>query len=204
LRVFLAIVLLVIFSGCISYQSEEGITEGDESPTDEVNPTEQWIQKEEEAIMKQISISSDTFENGSTMPVEYTCDGEDHSPALLWDTVPAGTRSIALIVDDPDAPGKTFVHWVIYNIPANSTGLPAAMPKDSSLNDGSLQGKNDFDKIGYNGPCPPPGKPHRYFFKVYAIDTTLSLLSGATKSQVEAAMSGHILAQGEMIGKYGR
>jgi len=186
LKVYFVILLLALFSGCISDEPEqETRTRG-------------------EIIMKQISISSDAFKAGTSLPVEYTCDGEDHSPALLWDTVPAGTRSIALIVDDPDAPGKTFVHWVIYNIPANSTGLPAAMPKDSSLNDGSLQGKNDFSRIGYNGPCPPPGKPHRYFFKVYAIDTVLDLESGATKSQLEVAMSGHILAQGEMIGKYGR
>ena len=110
----------------------------------------------------------------------------------------------SLIVDDPDAPGKTFVHWVIYNIPANSSALPLGVPKDKSLDDGSLQGMNDFDRIGYNGPCPPLGNPHRYFFKVYALDTKLSLKSGATRSQLEVAMSGHILAQGEMIGKYGR
>jgi len=154
--------------------------------------------------MKQISISSDAFEDGGSLPVEYTCDGEDRSPALIWDTVPAGTQSIALIVDDPDAPGKTWVHWVICNMPANSTGLLGAVPKNKTLDDGSLQGKNDFGRIGYNGPCPPPGKPHKYFFKVYALDTTLSLKSGATKSQLEAAMSGHILAQGEIVGKYGR
>ena len=165
---------------------------------------EQETQTDEETLMEQISISSDAFKDGNSLPVEQTCDGDDRSPALLWDTVPAGTRSIALIVDDPDAPGKTWVHWVIYNILANSTGLPPGVPKNKTLDDGSLQGKNDFGKIGYNGPCPPPGKPHRYFFKVYALDTTLSLKSGATKSQLAAAMSGHILAQGEMIGKYGR
>jgi len=116
--------------------------------------------------MEQISISSDAFKDGSSLPVEHTCDGEDRSPALSWDTVPAGTRSISFIVDDPDAPGKTFVHWVIYNIPADSSGLLLGVPKDKSLDDGSLQGMNDFDRIGYNGPCLPPGKPHRYFFKV--------------------------------------
>ena len=204
MRVFLVIVLLVLFSGCISDQSEEVTTAGDESPIDEEIPTEQWTQKEEEAIMKQIPIFSDAFEDGSNIPVDYTCDGDDRSPPLSWEELPHGTRSIALIVDDPDAPGGTWVHWVIYNIPADSTGLPVAMPKNKNLDDSSLQGMNDFGKIGYNGPCPPPGKPHRYFFKVYALDTTLSLTSGATKSQVEAAMSGHILAQGEMIGKYGR
>jgi Raf kinase inhibitor-like YbhB/YbcL family protein len=107
-------------------------------------------------------------------------------------------------MDDPDAPGKTWVHWVIYNIPASRNGLPSGVAKNNTLDDGSLQGKNDFGKIGYGGPCPPAGKPHRYVFKVYALDTTLSLKSGATKARLEAAMSGHILAQGEMIGEYGR
>ena len=154
--------------------------------------------------MEQISISPDAFNDGTSLPVEHTCDGEDHSPALSWDGIPAGTQSIALIVDDPDAPGKTWVHWVIYNIPDNSTGLPPGVPGNETLDDGSLQGKNDFGRIGYNGPCPPPGKPHRYFFKIYALDTTLSLKSGATKSKLEAAMSGHILTQGEIVGTYGR
>jgi len=176
LKIFLIITLLVLFTGCISDQPE------------------QETQTEEETMMEQISISSDAFKAGTSLPVEHTCDGEDRSPALSWDTIPAGTQSIALIVDDPDAPGKT----------CNSSGLPLDVPRNETLDDGSLQGKNDFGRIGYNGPCPPPGKPHRYFFKVYALDTTLSLKSGATKSQLEAAMSGHILAQGEMIGKYER
>jgi Raf kinase inhibitor-like YbhB/YbcL family protein len=133
----------------------------------------------EETLIKQISISSDTFNDGSTLPVEHTCDGEDRSPPLSWENVPAGTRSIALIADDPDAPGKTWVHWVIYNIPGNSTGLPPGVPKNKTLDNGSLQGKNDFGRIGYNGPCPPPGKAHRYFFKVYALATKLSLAAAA-------------------------
>jgi len=216
LRVFLVIALLVSLSGCISDQPGDRKMAGDEipvnnmtivgdsNPTEKENPAEQWTQKEEEAIMKQISIFSDAFENGSTMPVDYTCDGDDRSPALSWEGLPEGTRSIALIMDDPDAPGRTFVHWVIYNIPADSTGLPAAMPGNTTLDDGSLQGKNDFGRTGYNGPCPPPGKPHRYFFKVYALDTSLNLKSGVTRSQLESAMKGHILAQGEMIGKFER
>ncbi|MBC2706256.1 MAG: YbhB/YbcL family Raf kinase inhibitor-like protein [ANME-2 cluster archaeon] len=116
---------------------------------------------------------------------------------------PECTQFPLLIADDPDAPGKTWVHWVIYNIPASSTGLPAAVLKNKTLNDVSLQDKNDFGRTCYNSSCPPPGKPHRYFFKVCALDTTLSLKSGATKSLLEAAMSGHILAQGDMVGKYG-
>jgi Raf kinase inhibitor-like YbhB/YbcL family protein len=186
MRIFLILVLLVLISGCIASEPDE----------------ETLV--EEDINMDAISISSDVFENGGMLSSEYTCDGNDVSPDLSWDTIPAGTRSIALIVDDPDSPGKTWVLWVIYNIPASSTGLPGAVPKNKTLDDGSLQGQNDFGRIGYNGPCPPPGKLHRYFFKVYALDTALSLKSGATKSQLEAAMSGHILAQGEMIGKYGR
>lgn len=186
MRVLLAMVLLVLFSGCITSQPEQ----------------EALI--EEDTGMETISLSSNVFEDGDTLAATYTCDGEDISPDLSWDTVPAGTKSIALVMDDPDAPGKTWVHWVIYNIPANRTGLPGGVPKNKSLNDRSLQGKNDFGRIGYNGPCPPPGKPHRYFFKLYALDTILNLKSGAAKSQLESAMSGHVLAQGEMIGKYGR
>ncbi len=186
MRIFLILVLLVLISGCIASE-----------------PDEETLIKED-VNMDVISISSDVFENGGMLSSEYTCDSSDVSPELSWDTVPAGTQSISLIVDDPDAPGQTWVHWIIYNMPADSTGLPAAVPKNKTLDDGSLQGKNGFGKIGYNGPCPPPGKPHRYFFKVYALDTTLGLKSGATKSQLEAAMSGHILAQGEIVGKYGR
>ncbi|MBC2697377.1 MAG: YbhB/YbcL family Raf kinase inhibitor-like protein [ANME-2 cluster archaeon] len=107
--------------------------------------------------MKQISISSDAFKAGTSIPVKHTCDGEDRSPAFTWNTVPAGTQSIALIVDDPDAPGKTWVHCVIYNMPAGSSELPAAVPKNKTLDDDVLQGTNDFGRIGYNGPCPLPG-----------------------------------------------
>lgn len=204
MRVFLVIALLVLFSGCISNQPEEGTTAGDERPADKETPDEQWTRQEEEAIMKQISIFSDAFEDGGSMPVDYTCEGDNRSPALSWKGLPEGTQSITLIADDPDAPSRTFVHWVIYNIPADSKGLAGAVPRNSTLDDGSLQGKNDFGKTGYNGPCPPPGKPHRFFFRIYALDTRLNLKSGVTRSQVEAAMSGHILAQGEMIGKFGR
>lgn len=203
MRVFLVIALLVLVSGCISDQPEEGTTAGDEDPTDEETPDEQWTQQEE-VIMKQISIFSDAFEDGGSMPVDYTCEGDNRSPALSWKGLPEGTESITLIADDPDAPSRTFVHWVIYNIPANSKGLAGSVPRNSVLDDGSLQGKNDFGKTGYNGPCPPPGKPHRFFFRIFALDTRLNLKSGVTGSQVEAAMSGHILARGEMIGKFGR
>ena len=180
LRFFLVVILLVALSGCISQE------------------------KKEEVIMEKISISSNAFEDGGSIPTEYTCEGQDYSPALSWGKVPSGTKTVALIVDDPDAPIGTFTHWLIYNIPADKHKLPERVDKKESLADGSLQGVNDFRKIGYNGPCPPPGKPHRYYFKIYALDKRLDLAGGATRSQLEKAMEGHILAKGETMGSYGR
>jgi hypothetical protein len=149
-------------------------------------------------------ITSTAFSSGGMIPKNYTCDGPDLSPPLAWKDPPAGTQSFALIADDPDAPAGTWVHWVIYNIPSTTKELPEGLPKSEKLPDGTMQGRNDFRKTGYGGPCPPPGKPHRYFFKLYAVDTKLSLKPGATKAELESAMKGHTLAQTEIIGKYGR
>ncbi len=149
-------------------------------------------------------IASTAFSNGGTIAKNYTCDGSDVSPSLSWKDAPAGAQSFALIADDPDAPAGTWVHWVAYNLPGNAKELPEGVKKEEQLLDGTQQGRNDFRKIGYNGPCPPPGKPHRYFFKLYALNAKLTLKSGATKNDVEAAMKGHILAQAELMGKYGR
>ncbi len=151
-----------------------------------------------------ISISAEAFKDGGNIPAVYTCDGRNISPALTWSGIPAGTKSIALIVDDPDASRGTFVHWVLFNIPPDARGLPEAVPENQTLKDGSRQGNTSYGEAGYGGPCPPPGKPHRYYFKVYALDTKLDLPAGATKADVEKAMDGHILAKGELIGKYGR
>lgn len=159
---------------------------------------------EEVSTMQNISISTGAFRAGEAIPAEYTCDGKNVSPELSWDPIPAGAKSIALIMDDPDAPRGTFVHWVLYDIPANTQKLPKGVPKNETLADGSRQGMTDFGRPGYGGPCPPPGKPHRYYFKIYALDTKLNLPSGATKADVERAMKGRILAQGELMGKYGR
>src|SRR5205807_8239545 len=150
------------------------------------------------------SLTSAAFTEGSAVPPRYTCDGADVSPPLAWSDAPPGTASFALIADDPDAPAGTWVHWVLYNLPANATELPEGVKKQEQLPDGTLQGRNDFRKVGYNGPCPPPGKPHRYFFKLYALNAKLTLKAGATKNDVESAMKGHILAQTELMGKYGR
>ena len=149
-------------------------------------------------------LTTTAFSAGEAIPKKFTCDGPDVSPKLSWGDPPAKTQSFTLIMDDPDAPGGTWVHWVLYDIPADAKELPEGVPKQEQLAGGARQGRNDFGKIGYGGPCPPPGKPHRYFFKLYALDSKLNLKSGATKAEIERTMKGHILAQAELIGRYGR
>lgn len=150
------------------------------------------------------ALRSPDFADGANIPRAFTCEGEDRSPALEWSDVPPGTKTFALIADDPDAPAGTWVHWVIYNIPGSARSLASGMERKEQLGDGSRQGRNDFRKVGYNGPCPPPGKAHRYFFKLYALSTELKLASGASKSDVERAMEAHILARAEWKGRYQR
>jgi len=151
----------------------------------------------------EIKINSPAFEDGGMIPSKFTCDGPDVSPALEWESVPENAKTLAIICDDPDAPMGTWVHWVIFNIPAGLGGLEEDVPADEVLPSGAIQGKNDFRRIGYGGPCPPSGT-HRYFFKICALDTELDLKPGATKSQVLEAMESHILAQGELMGRYSR
>lgn len=150
------------------------------------------------------TISSPSFSSGGAIPAKFTCSGADLSPELKWNDPPTGTKSFALLADDPDAPAGNWNHWTIWNLPANLSSLPQGFSKDARLSDGTEQGKNDFHKTGYNGPCPPPGKPHRYYFKVFALDTTLNLKAGAMKRDLESAMKGHILAQAEWMGRFGR
>ena len=150
-----------------------------------------------------IKITSPVFKDGGMIPPKYTCDGENISPPINWGNKPAGTKSIALICDDPDAPSDTWVHWVIYNIPPDTDGLDADVPNDMVLADGTYHGKNDWDKMGYGGPCPPSGI-HRYFFKIFALDTKLELEPGATKQELLKAMQGHILSENSLTGKYKR
>ena len=157
---------------------------------------------EGEKIME-MTVTSTAFEEGSMIPRKYTCDGEDVSPPLAWSAVPEGTKSLALISDDPDAPVGTWVHWVLFNIPSDVTELPEGVPSDQKLENGSCHGITDFRRPGYGGPC-PPGGTHRYYFKVYALDAVLDLEPGATKAQLLAAMEGHILAEGQLMGKYTR
>jgi Raf kinase inhibitor-like YbhB/YbcL family protein len=150
-----------------------------------------------------LTLSSSSLQDGR-VPKEFTCDGEDKSPLLDWTAAPSGTKTFALTVTDPDAPGGIFTHWVIYNLPANTAGLPEGVPKRGQLANGSRQGKTDFGKIGYGGPCPPAGKPRRYVFSLYAMDTSVDVPAGAPRSQVESAMQGHVLARGELTARSGR
>lgn len=162
---------------------------------------ENLIAKEIEPM--KIVIKSTAFNEGEMIPSKYTCDGSDISPPLSWSNFPDKTGSFALISDDPDAPMGTWVHWVLYDIPANVTNLEENVPSKKTLENNSKQGTNDFGKIGYGGPCPPSGT-HRYYFKLYALDKDLNLKPGATKTQLLKAMDGHILAEGQLIGKYKR
>ncbi len=145
-----------------------------------------------------LKVTSPTFGEGETIPAKYTCDERDLSPQLDWNSVPQGTQSLALIVDDPDAPVGTWVHWVLFDLPPDLVSLPEGASGTGT------QGTNSFKKLTYGGPCPPTGSPHRYYFKLYALDTLLNLEEGASKAELEKAMQGHILAQGQLMGKYGR
>ena len=149
-------------------------------------------------------LKSQAFTTSGTIPIKHTCDGSDLSPPLEWYGVPEGTMTFTLIVDDPDAPVGTWVHWVLYNLPRDIQKLPEGVPANETIEQGASQGVNDFRKIGYGGPCPPPGKPHRYFFKLYALDKKVGLGARATKKELIKTMEGHILGQAELIGKYGR
>jgi Raf kinase inhibitor-like YbhB/YbcL family protein len=149
-------------------------------------------------------LSTTAFSSGGPIPKKFTCDGPDVSPALTWNEPPAGTQAFALIMDDPDAPVGTWVHWVLYDLPASERGLPEGVPKEAEVPSGARQGRNDFRKIGYGGPCPPAGSTHRYFFKLYALSSTTQLNSGATKADLEGAIKGHVLAQAELVGRYNR
>lgn len=150
-----------------------------------------------------IRVSSPAFQDGGPIPQKYACDGDNISPPLSWQAVPEGTKSLALIVDDPDAPGGNFVHWVVYDLPADLDGLPEDLPRDKAFPVGGEQGINSTDEIGYMGPCPPSGT-HRYFFKLYALDERTNLPAGETKARLLDAMEGHTLGQGQLMGRYKR
>ncbi len=163
----------------------------------------QQVVETQGGVEMRIQVESAAFTEGGMIPKKYTCDGQDISPPLSWSGAPEGTKSLALISDDPDAPVGTWVHWVMYDIPADVSGLPENVPPNEKLENGAVQGTSSFGRIGYGGPC-PPGGTHRYYFKLYALDTMLNLSPGAKKEAVLEAMEGHILAQGELMGRYKR
>ena len=149
-----------------------------------------------------LQLTSTAVEEGQPIPLDHSGEGRDMSPLLKWTDPPAGTRSLVLICEDPDAPHGTFTHWVIFNIPAESRELPEGMMHREGLANGTRQGRNDFGKLGYNGPKPPEGKPHRYFFKLFALDRVLNELAGETREHVVDAMRGHILAEAQLMGTF--
>lgn len=151
-----------------------------------------------------LRINSPAFGHEETIPDKYTCKGEDLSPPLEWGGMPEGTESLVLICDDPDAPAGTFDHWLLFNIPPNKKGLPEGISNEDEQEDGSMHGKNSFGRNDYGGPCPPPGKPHRYFFKLYALDKKLWAPPGSDKDLLQDEMEGHVLDSVEMIGMFGR
>jgi Raf kinase inhibitor-like YbhB/YbcL family protein len=191
LVVLLLVCLTLVMGGCGSSSA----------PTS--TPLPEAPSAAQEAKTPPLKLTSTAFAPGQPIPAKYTCDGEDISPPLDWQDPPEDAKSFALIVDDPDAPGGTWVHWVLYNLPAESRNLPGAVPPDAAMADGGENGKNSWKRLGYGGPC-PPGGTHRYIFKLYALDTVLELNDGPGKDQLAQAMEGHILAQTDLMGIYAR
>jgi Raf kinase inhibitor-like YbhB/YbcL family protein len=161
-------------------------------------------EQEKGASAMALTIKSGVFENGATIPKKYTCDSTNVSPPLSWSGAPEGTKSFALICDDPDAPMGTWVHWVLWGLPPDTMALLEGVPAETTLAIGARQGLNSGSRVGYSGPCPPPGKPHRYFFKLYALDAMLTVPANANKAALEKAMKDHILAEAQVMGRYGR
>ena len=154
--------------------------------------------------MAALALESSRLNPGDDVPRRFTCDGEDVSPPLEWGTPPEGTQSFCLVAEDPDAPGGTFIHWLLYDLPANTRALPENLPKRGQLPNGARQGRNGFGRTGYGGPCPPPGPAHRYFCRLYALDKKTNLSAGANRAEMDRAMKGHILAQADLMGRYKR
>jgi Raf kinase inhibitor-like YbhB/YbcL family protein len=188
IRVIVGAVLIAILTGCRT-------AGGEPLPAPSITSLE--------APMA-FSLQSSAFAPGAAIPRQNTCDGADQSPPLVWSGTPAGAQSLALIVEDPDAPGGTFIHWVIFNLPPAPSELPAGVSKTTDLTSGARQGRNDFRRVGYGGPCPPRGPAHHYHFLLFALDQLLNVTPGASAAELRAAMQGHVLAQTELIGTYGR
>ena len=195
LALLTCLLFLVFVAGCDSRQTDSQSKEAPEMAQEDVMSGQQTDAS--------FVLTSSAFAQGESIPAQYSCDDADISPPLAWSGAPAGVESFALVMDDPDAPARVWVHWVIFNIPASVTGLPEAVPAQARLADGSIQGTNSWQRSGYGGPCPPGGQ-HRYFFKLYALDSGLALDSAATKSDLLNALKGRVLAQTELMGVYRR
>lgn len=193
-RLFVPIALslaLLLVSGCARITSSSATTPPSEMTGEGVE-------------LATLDLTSQAFASQEAIPERLTCDGEDISPPLSWSAPPDGSQSFVLIMDDPDAPMGTWVHWVLFNIPADRRALPENIPAEDQLSDGSLHGSNSWRRSDYGGPCPPSGSTHRYVFKLYALGTKLDLGASATKQQVLDAMDGHVMAYGELVGTYSR
>jgi Raf kinase inhibitor-like YbhB/YbcL family protein len=203
MRKILIVFISISVFACISIPTVPG--DNTTVPTNGIPfPTQtQMVSLPTAEVQMKFEITSPAFSNGASIPLKYSCKGSDITPALRWADPPYGALSFALIMDDPDAPMGTWVHWVIFNIPASARGLQEATPTDAKLNDGSLQGITSAGRHGYHGPCPPSGT-HRYFFKLYALDMVLSLSTNADKTKLLAAMQGHILANAELMGTFSK
>jgi Raf kinase inhibitor-like YbhB/YbcL family protein len=186
-RIVISGFLLLVFLSCANRQQPI-------APAPTNTPPEKKVE---------IKLTSSAFKEGEAIPRQYTCDGVNVSPPLEWSGMPKTAKTIAIIADDPDAPAGTWVHWVLYNLPAENIGLIENLPASENLRAGGFQGKNNFGNIGYGGPCPPTGS-HRYFFKIYAVDSELPLKAGATKAELEKALEGHIVGQAQLMGMYAR
>jgi Raf kinase inhibitor-like YbhB/YbcL family protein len=208
----LALTLGVILVACSGGGGDAKEAERDLTPTESVMQLStstvevEKVQEEREGTLNEVlqfSLTSPSFKEGEPVPSEYSCDGQDESPTLQWSGVPQGTSSLVLIMDDPDAPGGTWVHWILFNIPAKHSGLSASIPSEAILADGSTHGANSWGRTDYGGPCPPSGK-HRYFFRLYALDSYLTIPEGSPDEMVYAAMEGHILGEASLMGTYER
>jgi Raf kinase inhibitor-like protein, YbhB/YbcL family len=154
--------------------------------------------------MARIVVTTTAFKDGSEIPAEFTCSGKNVSPSCEWSGVPDTAGSSAVIMDDPDAPSGLFTHWILFNIPPGKCRIESGIPKKQAFEDGSMHGTNSFGRAEYSGPCPPPGKPHRYFLKVYVLDSKLNLRAPVTRNAIDSAMKGHILAEGGIMGTFRR
>ena len=203
MRIFTGLLISILLEACAAESAPTATTALEEPEPTAVSAA--TATEEEEPGMEELDfkLSSSAYLQGDPIPASYSCDGENTSPRLTWTNPPEGTQSFALIFDDPDAPGSTWVHWVLFNLPAEARSLPANVPPDPTLANGEVHGSNSWGSIGYGGPCPPDGE-HRYFFKLYALDILLEPEEGATKEQLLEAMENHIVAETELMGTYSR